>query len=112
MVLVDDSIVRGTTAARLVALLREAGAAEIHLRISAPPFLHPCNYGTDINSEEHLIANTHSVPESAAKLGVDSLGYLPLGALAEMIGSHAYCDACFSGSYPTPVPRTRRDAFE
>ena len=112
VVLVDDSIVRGTTAARLVALLREAGAAEIHLRISAPPFLHPCYYGTDIDSEEHLIANTHTVPQIAAELGVDSLGYLPLEALAEMIGSTSYCDACFSGNYPTPVPHTRRDAFE
>ena len=112
IVLVDDSIVRGTTAARLVALLRDAGAAEIHLRISAPPFLHPCYYGTDIDSEEHLIANTHTVPEIADALGVDSLGYLPLGALAEMVGSHGYCDACFSGNYPTAVPHTRKDAFE
>ena len=77
VVLVDDSIVRGTTARRIVALLREAGATEVHLRISAPPFLHPCYYGTDIDSEEHLIACRCSVAQIARELGADSLGYLP-----------------------------------
>ncbi|MCF0143111.1 MAG: amidophosphoribosyltransferase [Parasporobacterium sp.] len=113
IVLVDDSIVRGTTSARLIKLMRDAGAAEIHMRISAPPFLHPCYYGTDIDSEEHLIANHHSVPEIAEIIGADSLGYLPIEALEEMIGNAGYCSACFGGEYPTPIPKdTRKDRFE
>ncbi len=104
VVLVDDSIVRGTTARRIVGLLREAGAAEVHLRISAPPFLHPCYYGTDIDSEEHLIACRCSVPEIARELGADSLGYLPVERLGELAGGAGVCAACFDGRYPTAVP--------
>lgn len=104
VVLVDDSIVRGTTARRIVALLREAGAAEVHLRISAPPFLHPCYYGTDVDSEEHLIACRCSVPEIARELGADSLGYLPAERLGELVGGAGVCAACFDGRYPTAVP--------
>ena len=104
VVLVDDSIVRGTTARRIVALLREAGAAEVHLRISAPPFLHPCYYGTDVDSEEHLIACRCSVPEIARELGADSLGYLPAERLGELVGGACVCAACFDGRYPTAVP--------
>ncbi len=104
VVLVDDSIVRGTTARRIVGLLREAGAAEVHLRISAPPFLHPCYYGTDIDSEEHLIACRCSVPEIARELGADSLGYLPAERLGELVGGAGVCAACFDGRYPTAVP--------
>ena len=113
VVLIDDSIVRGTTSGRIVKLLRAAGAKEIHMRISAPPFLHPCYYGTDIDSEEHLIACRHSVEEIAQMIGVDSLGYLPLESLGELIGSEGYCNACFSGVYPTAIPKdTRKDQFE
>lgn len=113
VVLVDDSIVRGTTSRRIVHLLREAGAREIHMRISAPPFLHPCYYGTDIDSEEHLIACRMSVPEIADTIGVDSLGYLPLSSLGELLGSDDYCAACFDGHYPTAVPaREGKDQFE
>lgn len=104
VVLVDDSIVRGTTSGRIVALLREAGANEIHLRISAPPFLNPCYYGTDIDSQEHLIACHHSVDEIAEIIGVDSLGYLPVKELWRLTGSRHYCDACFTGHYPTTIP--------
>ena len=104
VVLVDDSIVRGTTARRIVGLLREAGAAEVHLRISAPPFLHPCYYGTDIDSEEHLITCRCSVPEIARELGADSLGYLPVERLGELVGGAGVCAACFDGRYPTAVP--------
>ncbi len=104
VVLVDDSIVRGTTARRIVGLLREAGAAEVHLRISAPPFLHPCYYGTDIDSEEHLIACRCSVPEIARELGADSLGYLPAERLGELVDGAGVCAACFDGRYPTAVP--------
>lgn len=113
VVLVDDSIVRGTTSGRIVRLLREAGASEIHMRISAPPFLHPCYYGTDIDSREHLIACHHSVCETAEIIGVDSLGYLPVTELQALIGNCGYCSACFDGEYPTPVPAdTRKDRFE
>ncbi len=111
VVLVDDSIVRGTTSGRIAGLLREAGAAEIHLRISAPPFLNPCYYGTDIDSWENLIACHYSVEEIAGILGVDSLGYLPVSALGELFGGH--CSACFTGQYPTDIPSdTRKDRFE
>ena len=103
VVMVDDSIVRGTTCGRIVNLLREAGAKEIHMRVSAPPFLHPCYYGTDIDSEEHLIACKHSVEEIAKIIGADSLGYLPNEKLGELINSTDYCSACFDGDYPTYV---------
>lgn len=113
VVLVDDSIVRGTTVGRLVKLLRSAGASEIHMRISSPPFLHPCYYGTDIDSESHLIACKYSAGEIAGLIGADSLGYLPVGKLEEMIGSSGYCSACFDGCYPTATPSdTRKDRFE
>ncbi len=113
LVLVDDSIVRGTTSGRIVRLLREAGAREIHLRVSAPPFLHPCYYGTDIDSRDHLIACKHTVEETAAIIGADSLGYLPAEDLSELAGGCGICSACFDGRYPTPVPKdTRKDRFE
>lgn len=112
VVLIDDSIVRGTTLKSIVSLLREAGAKEIHVRVAAPPFLHPCYYGTDIDSEEHLIANRHTVSEIKTALGADSLGYFPLDRLSELAPS-GYCDACFSGRYPTAIPQgTRKDRFE
>ena len=103
VVLVDDSIVRGTTGARIVSILREAGATEIHFRVSAPPFLHPCYYGTDIDSEDCLIANHHTPEQIAEIMGADSLGYLPADRLCELIDSSDYCDACFLGNYPTNV---------
>ena len=113
VVLVDDSIVRGTTSGRIVSLLREAGAREIHLRISAPPFLNPCYYGTDIDSQENLIACHHSVEEIAQIIGADSLGYLPVEQLETLIGKAHCCNACFTGQYPTPIPQdTRKDRFE
>ncbi|MGN1084150.1 MAG: amidophosphoribosyltransferase, partial [Lachnospiraceae bacterium] len=101
------------TSKRIVKLLREAGAAEIHMRISSPPFLHPCYYGTDIDSEEFLIACSHSVEEIAVLLGADSLGYLPLEKLGKLIGGPEYCAACFDGKYPTAVPdKIRKNRFE
>ena len=113
IVLIDDSIVRGTTSRRIVNLLRQAGAAEIHMRISAPPFLHPCYYGTDIDSEENLIANHHSVEEIAEIIGADSLGFLPLDALPALAGSDGICTACFTGDYPTAVEQDEaKDRFE
>ena len=113
VVLVDDSIVRGTTSGRIVSLLREAGAKEIHLRVSAPPFLNPCFYGTDIDSKENLIACRHSVEEIARIIGADSLGYLPVERLGALIGQDGCCSACFTGRYPTPIPMdTRKNRFE
>ena len=113
VVLVDDSIVRGNTMGRVVKLLRDAGAKEIHVRISSPPFLHPCYYGTDIDSEEHLIACRHSIAEICKIIGADSLGYLPVEELSCLAGGCGFCSACFDGSYPTRIPAdTRKDRFE
>ncbi len=113
VILIDDSIVRGTTSGQIVKLLREAGATEIHMRISAPPFLNPCYYGTDIDSRDHLIACQHSIEEIAKIIGVDSLGYLPLEALPELAGSSELCSACFDGCYPTAIPEhIEKDRFE
>lgn len=103
VVLIDDSIVRGTTSARIVKLLREAGAKEVHMRISSPPFLNPCYYGTDVDTKENLIANNHTIEEIAEIIGVDSLGYLNIEDAAALAkGTH--CLACFNGEYPTAIP--------
>ncbi len=113
VVMIDDSIVRGTTSGQIVKLLRDAGAKEIHMRISSPAFLHPCYYGLDIDSEENLIACHHTTQEIAKIIGVDSLAYLPLEDLKNLIGSTEYCAACFNGKYPTEIPLdTRKDRFE
>ena len=113
VVLIDDSIVRGNTSGRIVKLLRDAGASEIHMRISSPPFLNPCYYGTDIDSRDNLIACRHTVDEISKIIGADTLGYLPMEDLGELTGCPGFCDACFTGDYPTPVPTdTRKDRFE
>ncbi|MCR4793408.1 MAG: amidophosphoribosyltransferase [Lachnospiraceae bacterium] len=113
VVLIDDSIVRGTTSKRIINILREAGASEIHLRISSPPFRHPCFYGVDIDSEDKLIANHHTPEEIAALTGADSIGFLPIESLKEMSGCDKYCSACFDGKYPTKIPSDpRKDRFE
>ncbi|HUB75547.1 MAG TPA: amidophosphoribosyltransferase [Solirubrobacteraceae bacterium] len=102
LVVVDDSIVRGNTTAQIVRMLRDAGAAEVHLRISAPPIQHPCHYGIDMSTREEMIAHERTVPEIAAELGCDSLAYLSLDGVYEAIGQprERHCDACFSGDYP------------
>ncbi len=113
IVLIDDSIVRGTTSGRIVSLLRKAGAEEIHMRVSAPRFLYPCFYGTDIDSRENLIACHHTVPEIAEIIGADSLGFLPVESLGELVGNPDFCSACFDGCYPTHIPAdTRKNRFE
>ena len=113
VVLIDDSIVRGTTCGRIVTLLREAGAEEIHMRISSPPFLNPCYYGTDIDTRENLIACNHSVEEIAKIIGADTLGYLPVSQLSLLTGNCDYCSACFNGDYPTEIPTdTCKNRFE
>jgi amidophosphoribosyltransferase len=102
VVVVDDSIVRGNTTRQIVAMLRDAGAKEIHLRISAPPIRHPCHYGIDMSTREEMIAHERTVEEIATELGADSLAYLSLEAVYEAIGvpASAHCDACFTGNYP------------
>ena len=116
LVVVDDSIVRGTTSKRFVDLLWEAGAAEVHLRISSPPFLNPCYYGTDIDSRENLVACNHTLEETRQLIGVDSLGYLPIDDLPYLIGQtvhDGFCDACFTNVYPTETPKDQgKSRFE
>ncbi|NCC67943.1 MAG: amidophosphoribosyltransferase [Clostridia bacterium] len=116
VVLIDDSIVRGTTSARIVRLLREAGAKEIHMRISAPPFLNPCYYGTDIDSRDNLIACHHTVDEISQIIGADSLGYLSVENVSKLTDKpchKGYCTACFSAEYPTEIPaKPNKSRFE
>ena len=116
VVLIDDSIVRGTTSGRIVKLLRDAGATEVHMRVSAPPFLNPCYYGTDIDSRENLIACQHTIEEIAQIIGVDSLGYLSVDDVARLAGEKphsSYCTACFNGVYPAEIPtHTGKNRFE
>ena len=105
IVLVDDSIVRGTTSAKIVQMLKQAGAKEVHMRISAPPFTHSCHFGTDIDSEENLIANKMSIPEICQHIGADSLGYISIKGLKEACHTSRarFCTGCFSGKYPIDV---------
>jgi amidophosphoribosyltransferase len=102
LVVVDDSIVRGNTTRQIVQMLRDAGATEVHMRISAPPIKHPCHYGIDMSTREEMIAHGRSTEEVAAELGCDSLHYLSLAGVYEAIGGTrgTHCDACFSGQYP------------
>ena len=114
VVLIDDSIVRGTTCRRTIDLLRKAGAREIHMRVSAPPFVSECYYGTDIDDKDKLIATHHSVEEIAKIIGVDSLGYLSLENVVKLADSTSgFCTACFGGGYPTALPESGgKDRFE
>lgn len=115
VILVDDSIVRGTTSARIIRSLREAGAKEIHMRISAPPFIAPCYFGTDIDSKDNLIANKYSVDEICEKIGADSLVYLDVDRLTEIKQGTdvTYCTGCFTDKYPVDVSGAgRKDKFD
>ena len=106
VVMIDDSIVRGTTSARIVKMIKDAGAKEVHVRISSPPFLYPCYFGTDVPSSDQLIAYNHSVEQICKMIGADSLGYLDIDRLSELIsGDTGYCNACFSGNYPVEPPK-------
>ncbi|NEO98627.1 MAG: amidophosphoribosyltransferase [Symploca sp. SIO2E9] len=106
VVLVDDSIVRGTTSRKIIKALRETGATEVHMRISSPPVTHPCFYGIDTDSQDQLIASTKSVEEIAAHIGVNSLAYLSWEGMMIATGEEpkTFCSACFTGNYPVPVP--------
>lgn len=115
VILVDDSIVRGTTMVRVVKLLREAGAKEIHVRSTAPEFRNPCYYGTDIGSREELIACKYTSEEMAKIFGADSVGFLPLEDVYKLGNSGSckgYCAACFDGNYPTELPETTDNKYE
>jgi amidophosphoribosyltransferase len=111
LVVVDDSIVRGNTTKKLVALLRDAGATEVHMRITSPPVAWPCFYGIDTDTREQLIAATHSLEEIRAHIGADSLAYLSLEAMVAATGTEkdAFCLACFDGSYPIDIPVSVRE---
>ena len=118
VILVDDSIVRGTTCKRIVNLLREAGATEVHMRISCPPFTNPCYFGVDIDSRENLIACQMTIPEICSYIGADSLGYLSLKGVKSLTSPDLqeedwFCTGCFDGTYPIAVPKEMpKDKFE
>ncbi len=115
VVLVDDSIVRGTTSANIINMLREAGATEVHVRISSPPFINPCYYGTDIDSKDKLIACKMSIDEIRQKIGADSLGYLSLDGvkkIAQCTTGCEFCTACFDGIYPAGVPSLKENKYD
>jgi amidophosphoribosyltransferase len=106
IIIVDDSIVRGTTSRKIVRALREAGAKEVHMRISSPPVTHPCFYGIDTDNQDHLIGATKSVEEIAKQIEVDSLAYLTEEGMLKVTGeeTNSFCSACFNGHYPVPIP--------
>ena len=104
IVMVDDSIVRGTTCANIIKMLKKAGATEVHVRISSPPFLYPCYFGVDVPSNEQLIAHSHTTEQIREMIGADSLGYMEIGKLKDMVADLKFCDACFTGRYPMEVP--------
>jgi amidophosphoribosyltransferase len=116
LVVVDDSIVRGNTTRQIVQMLRDAGAAEVHLRISAPPIKHPCHYGIDMSSTDEMIAHNRTVAQVSEELGADSLAYISLEGIYEAVnGDRArHCDACFTGDYPLEgtSDAQAKDAFE
>ncbi len=105
VIMIDDSIVRGTTSDRIVKMLRDAGATEVHMRVSSPPFLWPCYFGTDVPAREQLIAYNRSVEEIRQMIGADSLGYLKIERLKELVNGLDICEGCFTGKYPMDPPK-------
>ena len=107
VVLVDDSIVRGTTSKQIVQLLREAGATEVHFRASSPKFLYPCYFGTDVDSQKNLIAANYTTEEIAQQIGVDSLGFLSIESVKKIAEGCKldFCVGCFTGEYPVEPPK-------
>ena len=116
MVVVDDSLVRGTTARKIVKMIRNAGAREVHMRLSSPPTSFPCYYGIDTPSRKELISSSHTIEEIARYITADSIGYLSREGLLSAAGVPAgcsdkrFCDACFSGEYPVKFPRLKSDS--
>jgi amidophosphoribosyltransferase len=110
VVMIDDSIIRGTTAGPLVRLLRDAGATEVHVRVTCPPIQHPCHMGLDMGTYDELISHRMSTDELRNHIGADSLAFLSVDSMMKAIGREAgYCNACFTGTYPVPVPVAIRD---
>lgn len=111
VVMIDDSIVRGTTCARIVKLLREAGAKEVHVRVTAPPFINPCYFGTDIDSKDKLIANKYSIDEIAKIIDADSLGFLSIDSVKKLADNTnmGFCTGCFDGNYNADLPDRQAD---
>jgi amidophosphoribosyltransferase len=112
IILVDDSIVRGTTSRKIVRLVRDAGATEVHMRISCPPTISPCYYGVDTPRRDELIASRLSIEEIRQFLGADSLGYLSLGSLRAAVedAQGKFCTSCYTGSYPTELVQLEVEA--
>jgi len=106
--MIDDSIVRGTTSANIVKMLRAAGATEVHMRVCAPPFLYPCYFGTDIPDQDNLIACKHTTDEIRDMIGADSLGYFDVDSLKDTVKARSgeFCSACFTGQYPMALEQT------
>ncbi|MBQ9579987.1 MAG: amidophosphoribosyltransferase, partial [Lachnospiraceae bacterium] len=104
VIMIDDSIVRGTTCAQIVSSLRKAGASEVHVRISSPPFISPCYFGTDIPDKDQLIANNRTVEDIRKIIGADSLAYLNTGRLSALVDGLSICEGCFTGEYPLEPP--------
>jgi len=105
VVMIDDSIVRGTTSDQIVSMLKEAGAKEVHVRVSSPPFLWPCYFGTDVLARDQLIAYKHSIEEIRRMIGADSLAYLREDRLEKLVDGLPICKGCFTGSYPMETPK-------
>ena len=112
VVVVDDSIVRGTTSYKMIKSLKQAGAKEVHLRISSPPFRHTCHFGTDIDSEENLIANQMDLDAVCRKIGADSLGYISIEGLKKACAGCglSFCTGCFTGDYPVDIGKSHNKA--
>jgi amidophosphoribosyltransferase len=110
VVLVDDSLVRGTTSRKIVKMVRAAGASEVHMRISCPPTISPCFYGVDTPKRSELIAATHSLEETRKYIGADTLGYLSLEGMMSSVGEgrHSYCSSCYTGEYPVAFPKDEK----
>jgi amidophosphoribosyltransferase len=114
VVLVDDSLVRGTTSRKIVRMVRAAGASEVHVRISCPPTISPCFYGVDTPSRSELIAATHTLEEIRSYLDADSIGYLSLEGLMSAVGDgrDGYCSSCYTGRYPVAFPRDEKSYLQ
>ncbi|MDI6600957.1 MAG: amidophosphoribosyltransferase [Thermoanaerobacteraceae bacterium] len=111
LVVVDDSIVRGNTSRRLVSMLKDAGAKEVHMRIAAPPVISPCYFGIDIPTKEELVASNHTIDEIKQIIGVDSLGYLSVDGMVRALKGYGYCTGCFTGKYPMEIPEVARPTY-
>lgn len=104
VIMIDDSIVRGTTSGKIVQSLRDAGATEVHVRIASPPFRYPCYFGTDVPDSDHPIAYGRESEEICKMIGADSLAYLDIKRLPELTGGKQFCQGCFTGEWPSPPP--------